>query len=193
MCGIVGYIGKRAVENILIEGLKCLEYRGYDSAGLALKNDEIQIIKSVGKISSLEDKIKNIDIIDANMGIAHTRWATHGVVSEDNAHPHTVGKVTIVHNGIIENSALLRDELSLEGVKFKSETDTEVMAALLNKYYDGDVFKAINKAISVVKGSYALAIIFEDKDEIYAIRKDSPLILGLGNLEYFVAFCHIFY
>ena len=187
MCGIVGYIGKRAVENVLIEGLKCLEYRGYDSAGLALKNDEIQIIKSVGKISSLEDKIKNIDIIDANMGIAHTRWATHGVVSEDNAHPHTVGKVTIVHNGIIENSALLRDELSLEGVKFKSETDTEVMAALLNKYYDGDVFKAINKAISVVKGSYALAIIFEDKDEIYAIRKDSPLILGLGNLEYFVA------
>ena len=187
MCGIVGYIGKRCVENVLIEGLKCLEYRGYDSAGLALKNDEIQIIKSVGKISSLEDKIKNIDIIDANMGIAHTRWATHGVVSEDNAHPHTVGKVTIVHNGIIENSALLRDELSLEGVKFKSETDTEVMAALLNKYYDGDVFKAINKAISVVKGSYALAIIFEDKDEIYAIRKDSPLILGLGNLEYFVA------
>ena len=187
MCGIVGYIGKRAVENVLIEGLKCLEYRGYDSAGLALKNDEIQIIKSVGKISSLEDKIKNIDIIDANMGIAHTRWATHGVVSEDNAHPHTVGKVTIVHNGIIENSALLRDELSLEGFKFKSETDTEVMAALLNKYYDGDVFKAINKAISVVKGSYALAIIFEDKDEIYAIRKDSPLILGLGNLEYFVA------
>ena len=187
MCGIVGYIGKRCVENVLIEGLKCLEYRGYDSAGIALKSDIIQVIRSVGKISSLEDKIKNIDIIDANMGIAHTRWATHGVVSEDNAHPHTVGKVTIVHNGIIENSALLRDELSLEGVKFKSETDTEVMAALLNKYYDGDVFKAINKAISVVKGSYALAIIFEDKDEIYAIRKDSPLILGLGNLEYFVA------
>ena len=187
MCGIVGYIGKRCVENVLIEGLKCLEYRGYDSAGIALKSDIIQVIRSVGKISCLEDKIKNMDIINSNMGIAHTRWATHGVVSEDNAHPHTVGKVTIVHNGIIENSALLRDELSLEGVKFKSETDTEVMAALLNKYYDGDVFKAINKAISVVKGSYALAIIFEDKDEIYAIRKDSPLILGLGNLEYFVA------
>ena len=187
MCGIVGYIGKRCVENVLIEGLKCLEYRGYDSAGIALKSDIIQVIRSVGKISCLEDKIKNMDIINSNMGIAHTRRATHGVGSEDNAHPHTGGKVTIVHNGIIENSALLRDELSLEGVKFKSETDTEVMAALLNKYYDGDVFKAINKAISVVKGSYALAIIFEDKDEIYAIRKDSPLILGLGNLEYFVA------
>ena len=187
MCGIIGYVGKRSVENILIEGLKSLEYRGYDSAGIVLKNKDIQIIKSVGKISCLEEKIKNSNIIKANMGLAHTRWATHGVVNEENAHPHTSGKVTIVHNGIIENASLLREKLILEGVKFKSETDTEVMAALINKYYTGDVFLAIESAVKEIIGSYALGIIFDDKDEIYAIRKDSPLILGISKDEYFIA------
>ena len=187
MCGIIGYVGKRNVENVLIEGLKSLEYRGYDSAGMALKNKDIQIIKSVGKISCLEEKIKSSNIIKANMGIAHTRWATHGVVNEENAHPHTSGKVTIVHNGIIENASLLREKLILEGFKFKSETDTEVMAALINKYYTGDALLAIDCAVKEVIGSYALGIIFDDKDEIYAIRKDSPLIVGVSKDEYFIA------
>ncbi len=187
MCGIVGYIGKKEATSVLIEGLKCLEYRGYDSAGIALMGDSLQIIKSLGKISVLEEKIKNMKVINSNIGLAHTRWATHGVPSEINAHPHTVGKITLVHNGIIENAYELRKSLEQEGVKFKSETDTEVMAALINKYYDGDCFTALKKATSMVIGSYALGIIFEDKNEIYAIRKDSPLILGVGRDEYFIA------
>ena len=135
----------------------------------------------------MEEKIQNSNIIKATMGHGHTRWATHGVVNEENAHPHTSGKVTIVHNGIIENASLLRDKLISEGVKFKSETDTEVMAALINKYYNGDVFYAIESAVKEVIGSYALGIIFEDKDELFAIRKDSPLILGVGKDECFIA------
>lgn len=187
MCGIIGYIGSKNATNILIEGLKCLEYRGYDSSGIALKNKDVQVIRSVGKISVLEDKLKNMDVIDSCMGIAHTRWATHGVPSEENAHPHTVGKVTLVHNGILENANLLRKKLVIENVRFKSETDTEVIAALINKYYNGDPIFAINKAILELEGSYALGIIFEDKDELYAIRKDSPLILGVSDKEYFIA------
>ena len=188
MCGIIGYIGEKHPKEILINGLKNLEYRGYDSAGIALKNkDEIQIIKSVGKISNLEEKINSEKLIDCNLGIAHTRWATHGVPSEVNAHPHCVGKVTLVHNGIIENAKELREQLTNEGVKFNSQTDTEVMAAIINKYYDGDMKKAISKAIKEVKGSYALAIINEDEpDKLYAIRCESPLILGIGDNEYFV-------
>ena len=188
MCGIIGYIGEKHPKEILINGLKNLEYRGYDSAGIALKNkDEIQIIKSVGKISNLEEKINSEKLIDCNLGIAHTRWATHGVPSEVNAHPHCVGKVTLVHNGIIENAKELREQLTNEGVKFNSQTDTEVMAAIINKYYDGDMKEAISKAIKEVKGSYALAIINEDEpDKLYAIRCESPLILGIGDNEYFV-------
>lgn len=187
MCGIVGYIGNRNVCGVLIHGLKCLEYRGYDSAGIALKDKEIQVIRSLGKISMLEEKIKNTNLIPAKMGIAHTRWATHGVVSEVNAHPHTVGKVTVVHNGIIENASLLREKLEEEGIHFKSETDTEVMAALIHKYYSGDCLLAIRMAIGEVVGSYALGIIFEDKDELYCVRKDSPLIIGVSDHEYFIA------
>ena len=134
MCGIIGYIGEKHPKEILLNGLKNLEYRGYDSAGIALKNnDEIQIIKSIGKISNLEEKINNEKLIDCNLGIAHTRWATHGIPSEENAHPHKVGKITLVHNGIIENASELRDELKKEGVSFNSQTDTEVIAALINK------------------------------------------------------------
>lgn len=183
MCGIVGYIGMDSPKDILIEGLKKLEYRGYDSSGMALKNsDEIQVIKSTGKISDLEIKMKGTKIIDSNMGMAHTRWATHGIANEINAHPHTVGKVTIVHNGIIENSTELREQLVKEGIKLKSNTDTEVACAIINKYYNGNPIDAINRAIKDFTGSYAFGIIFEDiNDKLYAIRKDSPLIVGVGK------------
>ena len=188
MCGIVGYKGKRFPKEFLIDGLKNLEYRGYDSSGIALKKGrDIQIIRSIGKISNLEEKINNEKLIDCNLGIAHTRWATHGGPSILNAHPHRVGKVTLVHNGIIENAAELRTSLASEGVIFKSDTDTEVACALINKYYKGDAVEAINAAVKEMIGSYAFCILFEDSDKLYAIRKDSPLIVGFGDDESYVA------
>lgn len=188
MCGIVGYIGTKNPKEVLINSLKNLEYRGYDSSGIALKNDqETQIIKSAGKIINLENKLKSDKLIEANIGIAHTRWATHGKANEINAHPHCVGKVTLVHNGIIENANTIRKELIESGIVFSSETDTEVVAALLNKYYDGDAVEAINKTIKRLEGSYALGILFDDTNELYAVRKDSPLIIGIGEEEYFIA------
>lgn len=189
MCGIIGYIGKRKPEDVLLNGLKKLEYRGYDSAGIALFNEDIQIIKSVGKISNLEDKINKSNLITANMGIAHTRWATHGKPSEVNAHPHRVGKITLVHNGIIENANELKKMLEDKGVVFNSTTDTEVVAALINYYYGEikDMVKAMEETISKIKGSYALAIINEDiSNTLYAVRCESPLILGIENNGYFV-------
>ena len=188
MCGIIGYIGEKNPVEVLINGLKSLEYRGYDSAGIALKEkDEIEVIKSVGKIVNLEDKIKSKELIPSHLGIAHTRWATHGKPSEKNAHPHTVGNVTLVHNGIIENAEELREKLKKEGVTFNSETDTEVITALINKYYENNPVEAINKALDEVKGSYALGILFQGSDDLYAVRKDSPLIVGLGKEENFIA------
>lgn len=188
MCGIIGYIGTKSPIETLINGLKCLEYRGYDSAGIALKEkDQIEVIKSVGKIVNLEEKLKNQELIPSHLGIAHTRWATHGKPSEKNAHPHTVGNVTLVHNGIIENAEELREKLKKEGVTFNSETDTEVITALINKYYENDPVEAINKALDEVKGSYALGILFQGSDDLYAVRKDSPLIVGLGKEENFIA------
>lgn len=188
MCGIVGYIGFREPKDVLVEGLKTLEYRGYDSAGIALKNDtSVQVIKEVGRISSLEEKINKEKLIDSHIGIAHTRWATHGGVTEVNAHPHTVGRVTLVHNGIIENAMELKEKLSSEGVTFNTETDTEVLTALIDYYYDNDPIMAIERAINDVRGSYALAIIFKDQDKLFAVRKDLPLIVGYGDKEYFVA------
>ena len=188
MCGIIGYIGEKNPVEVLINGLKSLEYRGYDSAGIALKEkDEIEVIKSVGKIVNLEEKLKNQELIPSHLGIAHTRWATHGKPSEKNAHPHTVGNVTLVHNGIIENAEELREKLKKEGVTFNSETDTEVITALINKYYENDPVEAINKALDEVKGSYALGILFQGSDDLYAVRKDSPLIVGLGKEENFIA------
>ena len=186
MCGIIGYIGDKRPEKILIEGLKKLEYRGYDSAGIALFNNEVQIIKSVGKISNLEDKINNSNLIDSNIGIAHTRWATHGEPSEVNAHPHRIGHITLVHNGIIENAKELKENLENKGIKFNTNTDTEVIAGLINYYYDGNTKEAIEKAIKELKGSYALAIINDEEDKLYAVRCESPLILGIGDNEYFV-------
>ena len=188
MCGIIGYIGEKNPVDILINGLKSLEYRGYDSAGIALKNnDEVEVIKSIGKIVNLEEKIKSMEVIPSNLGIAHTRWATHGKPSEKNAHPHTVDKITLVHNGIIENAEELREKLKKEGVTFNSETDTEVVAALINKYYEKNPVEAIDKALKEVKGSYALGILFQGDNDLYAVRKDSPLIVGLGKEENFIA------
>ena len=177
MCGIVGYVGKDSPIEALIDGLKKLEYRGYDSSGVALKgNDNIQIIKSTGRIVELEEKIKKEKIIKSNLGIAHTRWATHGEANETNAHPHKVGKVTIVHNGIIENARDLKNKLVNEEVVFRSETDTEVAAAVINSLYNKDPIQSITKAIKLLKGSYAFGVIFEDQNKLYAVRKDSPLI-----------------
>ena len=187
MCGIIGYKGTKHPKEILINGLKNLEYRGYDSAGVALKNEnDIEIIKSVGKISNLEEKLNSKNLIDSTLGIAHTRWATHGEPTEDNAHPHRVGKITLVHNGIIENAQVLKNQMEKEGISFNSSTDTEVIAALINKYYENDMLEAINKAIKDLKGSYALAILCDDDNKLYAVRCESPLILGIGKNEYYV-------
>ena len=188
MCGIIGYIGEKNPVEVLINGLKSLEYRGYDSSGIALKEkDEIEVIKSVGKIVNLEEKIKSKEILESHVGIAHTRWATHGKPTEENAHPHISGRVTLVHNGIIENAEELREKLKKEGVTFHSETDTEVVAALINKYYEKNPVDAMDKALKEVKGSYALGILFQESNDLYAVRKDSPLIVGIGKEENFIA------
>ncbi len=186
MCGIIGYKGKDNVIEVLISGLKKLEYRGYDSAGIAVKGDTVQVIKSVGRISDLEEKVNNTKIIDTDMGIAHTRWATHGEVNEDNAHPHRVGKITLVHNGIIENAEELRNQLMSDGVVFNSNTDTEVIAALMNSYYENSMEDAIEKTINDLRGSYALGIICDDSDKLYAVRCQSPLILGISDNGTFI-------
>ena len=188
MCGIVGYVGKHSPKDFLLNGLKSLEYRGYDSAGIALKNKhDLQIIKSVGKIKNLEEKVKNASLIKSNIGIAHTRWATHGAPTENNAHPHQVGKVTLVHNGIIENAGEIKERLLKEGYKFNSDTDTEVACGLINYYYDGDEIKAIEKAIEKLTGSYAFGIMFEGNEKLYAVRKGSPLIVGINDAENYIA------
>ena len=188
MCGIVGYIGEKSAKEILVSGLKNLEYRGYDSSGIAFKkSDHVEVIKSVGKIKNLEEKLEKENLDLYKIGIAHTRWATHGEANLVNSHPHTVGKVTIVHNGIIENAKELKEELISQGVKFISETDTEIIAALINKYLESDIIKTLTKVMSILKGSYALGIIIEDVDKIYVVKKDSPLVIGIGEGENFFA------
>ena len=188
MCGIVGFIGKKNPKKFLLDGLKKLEYRGYDSSGIALKGDNnIQIIKSTGRIKDLEEKIKDKKIISSNMGIAHTRWATHGEANETNAHPHRVGKTTLVHNGIIENDRDLKNKLVNENVVFRSETDTEVATAVINSLYNGNPIQTITKAIKLLKGSYAFGLMFDSNDKLYAVRKDSPLIVGVGDGENYIA------
>ena len=186
MCGIVGYLGKKNVSEVLLNGLTTLEYRGYDSSGIALNNgSKLQIIKSVGRVKDLKEKIKNEKLIDANYGIAHTRWATNGGVSDENAHPHNVGRVTLVHNGIIENANVLREKLESDGYSFKSETDTEVIAALIDeKLKENDAVKAITEATKELTGSFALVIMIDgEENKLYATRKDSPFIIGLGDDE----------
>lgn len=188
MCGIVGYIGKNRCQEVLINGLKELEYRGYDSAGVAyLYNDKIVITKTNGKIINLENKI---EIHNSSLGIGHTRWATHGIPSEINSHPHKCGKMTIVHNGIIENYNKLKEELIKENVIFNSETDTEVACALLNSIYEktNNMLDTMKIFQEKVEGSYALGIINDDDfDTLYATKKNSPLIIGIGDNENFIA------
>ncbi len=183
MCGIIAIAGKNNIVPKAIDGLKKLEYRGYDSAGIAGNDINKNIVKSVGKISNLEDKIKDLKL---NRAIAHTRWATHGVPSENNAHPHTSEKVVLVHNGIIENYLELKQKLINEGYEFYSETDTEVACKYIDFIYKQvkDEKEAIIKACKDFTGSYAFAIIFKDSDIIYGIRKDSPLVVGIGKENY---------
>ncbi len=190
MCGIIGYVGKdENCVRVLIDGLERLEYRGYDSAGIAfIKNDGVQIIKKEGKIANLK---KYVDFdVNSNLGIGHTRWATHGRANSDNAHPHRVGKITIVHNGIVENYDKLRCDLKNNGYDFKSETDSEVVASLIDFIYksEKDMLKAIKKVEDMLIGSYALGIICDDeKDVIYAVKNKSPLIIGVGDEENYIA------
>lgn len=191
MCGIVGYIGYEEATPLLLKGLAKLEYRGYDSAGVAVFNgDGFKVVKSIGKIKVLSDLLDGGRNLPGNVGIGHTRWATHGEPSEINSHPHTSmsGKFTVVHNGIIENYIKLRNFLISEGIKFKSDTDTEVIAQLLEYVYDGDFFDAVIKMLEKIEGSYALGIMCNDyPDQIIAARKDNPLIIGLGDDENFIA------
>lgn len=189
MCGIVGYVGNKNVIDVLINGLEALEYRGYDSSGIALlSGEDYKVIKSVGKILNLKEAIKDKKFDKINMGIAHTRWATHGEVNEINCHPHTVNNVTLVHNGIIENYKELKTMLERKGYVFKSNTDTEVACALIDSFYENDPIEAIEKAIKEIRGSYAFLLMFKkDKENLYAVRKDSPLIVGIGKNENFVA------
>jgi glutamine---fructose-6-phosphate transaminase (isomerizing) len=190
VCGIVGYAGGKDASSILLEGLKRLEYRGYDSAGIAIDNGKfIQVIKEVGKLKELEEIIRN-NPPEGVMGIGHTRWATHGVPSDVNAHPHAdcSGDFVVVHNGIIENFQEIKEDLIDKGHKFISETDTEVIAHLIEEFYAGDLKKAVIKTVKKLNGSYALAILSrKEPGKIIAVRKDSPLIVGKGQGENFLA------
>lgn len=191
MCGIVGYIGKRQVLPILIKGLKRLEYRGYDSAGVAFfHQEEIKLQKSVGRIQELEKKLDYS--LSSHIGIGHTRWATHGKVTIMNSHPHQVGKITIVHNGIIENYLTLKKELESKGYLFQTETDTEVACALIDwikkNHSSLKMVDVLNEAMKKLKGSYAIVVMVQDEqDKLYVMKKESPLVIGIGKEEYFVA------
>lgn len=191
MCGIVGYIGKKQAVPILMDGLSKLEYRGYDSAGVAVMQDgEIKIKKSKGRLAVLQEKLDNGEPLSGVMGIGHTRWATHGEPSDTNSHPHLSrsGRFAVVHNGIIENYMKLRQMLINKGFEFISETDTEVIAQLVEYYYNGDIVETLTKVVERVEGSYALGILCADNpDSFVAVRKESPLIVGLGEGENFIA------
>jgi glucosamine--fructose-6-phosphate aminotransferase (isomerizing) len=191
MCGIVGYVGKQQAAPVLLEGLSKLEYRGYDSAGIAvMSGGEINVHKAKGRLKVLSDMIDGGKSVIGNMGIGHTRWATHGEPSDVNSHPHisSSGRFAVVHNGIIENYLALKKKLQSKGIEFVSETDTEVIAHLFEYYYKGDIVDTMIKVIQRVEGSYALGILSADNpDEFIAVRKASPLIVGLGESENFIA------
>ncbi len=191
MCGIVGYIGSDQAAPILLQGLEKLEYRGYDSAGVAVfSEDGLKVVKAKGRLRVLNDLIDGGKTLPGTLGIGHTRWATHGAPSDVNSHPQTSegGRFAVVHNGIIENYLYLKNHLIRRGVQFVSETDTEVVAQMLEYYDHGDILETISKVISKVEGSYALGIICADyPDRIFAVRKDSPLIIGVGQGESFIA------
>ncbi len=191
MCGIVGYIGENSASPILLDGLKKLEYRGYDSAGIAVFcGGEAEVVKTKGRIADLENKLAKEGDIEGTVGIGHTRWATHGAPDDVNAHPHKGGngRITLVHNGIIENYIELRIMLEQKGYVFVSQTDTEVLAHLFDFFYDGDPLTAMTNVMKIVRGSYATAVLINDRpDMIIAARKDSPLIAGIGENENFLA------
>lgn len=190
MCGIVGYIGPKEAVSILVEGLEKLEYRGYDSAGVAITgNGSIEILKKEGKLRALKDEL-NGQTYGAHVGIGHTRWATHGRPSDENAHPHTdcSGKIAVVHNGIIENYLALREWLQSQGHVFNSQTDTEVLPHLIEEFYEGDLLDAVLKASTKLEGSFAMAVVSShEPNKLVAVRQDSPLVVGLGEGEYFLA------
>ena len=192
MCGIVGYTGKKQAAPILLEGLSKLEYRGYDSAGICIHGDGLQVAKAKGRLQVLRQQTKEGAALPGVTGIGHTRWATHGAPSDVNSHPHLShsGKIAVVHNGIIENEARLRRWLEEKGIRFRSETDTEVVSNLVGHYYEqyGDLVLAVRKAVARLEGSYALGILCgDDPDTVIAVKKDSPLIFGFGEGENFIA------
>lgn len=189
MCGIVGYIGNQNSQGILVEGLKKLEYRGYDSAGIAVFTQEgLQVVKAQGRLANLQSKLEDSPLA-GSAGIGHTRWATHGKPSDENSHPHTDNsmKFSVVHNGIVENYLDLKEELIAGGCHFVSETDTEVISHLIAREYDGDIVKAVQKAITFMRGAFALGVLTEyEPDKLVAVRQASPLIIGLGEGENFI-------
>ena len=189
MCGIVGYVGKRNAQNVLLDGLEKLEYRGYDSAGVALALDGgIRVVKSKGRLAELRKKLEEQALAESGCGIGHTRWATHGEPSDVNSHPHSTPRVSIVHNGIIENYGILKERLMAKGYAFESETDTEVLVKLIDSCYEGEPLKALHAALAMVRGSYALAVLFRDfPDTLFAVKRESPLIVGWGENENFIA------
>ena len=189
MCGIVGYVGRRQAAEVLIDCLSKLEYRGYDSAGVALvEENNIKVVKATGRLKVLEEKLKEMGPIASCCGIGHTRWATHGAPSDINSHPHSSERISLVHNGIIENYLSLKEFLIQNGYEFVSDTDTEVLVKLLDYYYNGDPLSSLLTTLSKVRGSYGLAILFKDfPGRIYAVRKESPLIVGYGKEENFLA------
>ncbi|RGC07714.1 glutamine--fructose-6-phosphate transaminase (isomerizing) [Faecalibacterium prausnitzii] len=189
MCGIVGYVGKRNAQDVLLDGLEKLEYRGYDSAGVALALEGgIRVVKSKGRLAELRKRLAVEALVRSGCGIGHTRWATHGEPSDVNSHPHSTPRVSIVHNGIIENYGVLKERLMAKGYTFESETDTEVLVKLIDSCYEGEPLKALRAALAMVRGSYALAVLFRDfPDTLFAVKRESPLIVGWGEEENFIA------
>ena len=189
MCGIVGYVGPKDCSEVLVNALTKLEYRGYDSAGIAVfDNGEIKTVKTKGKLQDLKDKLAEVGTPKGHVGIGHTRWATHGEPSDVNSHPHSGARVTIVHNGIIENYMELKDFLISKGRTFLSDTDTEVVAQLLDYKYNGNPLETIDSVMAELKGSFALGIMFKDfPDRVFAVRRESPLIVGVAEGECFIA------
>lgn len=190
MCGIVGYVGNKDASEVLISGLSRLEYRGYDSAGISVLHEgELTVKKAAGRLKNLEEKLQK-EKVQGHMGIGHTRWATHGAPLDKNSHPHNSnnGKISVVHNGIIENYMEIKEKLQGLGYVFYSDTDTEVIPNLVDHYYSGNLLDAVKKAAADLKGSYALGVIaLNEPDKIVATRKDSPLVVGIGDEEYFIA------
>ncbi|MGM0675763.1 MAG: glutamine--fructose-6-phosphate transaminase (isomerizing), partial [Spirochaetota bacterium] len=189
MCGIIGYCGPKPAASILVEGLKRLEYRGYDSAGIAVGDERgISVFKREGKLFRLRERLP--EELGGGWGIGHTRWATHGEVSDLNAHPHTdgTGKIAVVHNGIIENFTSLKEKLEEEGYVFRTETDSEVIAHLVASLYDGDLETSLRQTVRLLKGTYGILVMHADEpDVLVGARNGSPLVLGIGNDEMFLA------